>query len=585
MRRKAFLVLSTVSIVLLYCTAGLGAVDGIWSTTDGGQPLAGYIQTYTTHSILVILTPQGDDFYVFLDPDHRNGVDIAGLGNANEHLQLTFSGDTSASGTLTFADQSQRSVTLSRDFVSPDAGHEGDGIYQSAATINGAYLPAADAVSSYLQFYTTKSMIAIFTKDLVTYYVFLDDDYTDGVQVSDYIHGTSNLTMTFNQDGTVGATIDYPQNGSETWTLTKNFTAPDTSNGPSGDCDVGSTEAQEISDTIHDLFAASGETPASALLDALSTLLEGILSEEESTCPTVTTEPELNLFDPPSSMTITLNFGTGCMVGDLTVSGSAVIQLNNLDLNLFSSPINVDADFTATLNNLDIGAAEGAVNGTASGSLEIDLDGNLLGSEVELSGQVNLTSSNVTQGTTTLVSGGGTLVFDLDASSLDNIPFSATFTSNALTVMGNAINGSASANGTAKTSNNQLQQMDANLTFTNFGSTDVSLNGTAVVDATLSDTTSSIDLTTNMTITGAAGSHVAQTELLMTTDANDLMTINTSSQATNTFGDATLTITDMTVDLAQNCEYATGGEVVFTCPNQTSTTITYQGCDTPPVIN
>ena len=193
MRLKAFL-FPIVSIVLLYCTAVLGAVDGIWSTDGGAQPLVGYIQTYTTHSILVILTPQGVDFYVFLDPDHRDGVDIQGLDNANNHLQMTFSGDSSATGTLILEDQSQRSLILSRSFVSQDTGNAGGGIYQSAPTISSAYLPAADGVSACLQFYTTKSMIAIFTKDLVTYYVFLGEDYTDGVQVSDYIHGTDNLT-------------------------------------------------------------------------------------------------------------------------------------------------------------------------------------------------------------------------------------------------------------------------------------------------------------------------------------------------------------------------------------------------------
>jgi len=333
MKRKLLGVLSTVSIVFLLCTAASAAVDGIWFSEDGGQTLAGYVQTYTTHSILVILTPQGDDFHVFLDPDYRDGVDIEGLDNANKHLQLTFNGDSSAAGTLTLPGQSQRTLILSKSFSSPDSGHDGDGIYQSlAATMSSAYAPAADTVSAYVQFYTSKAMIAIFTKDLVTYYVFLDDDYTDGVQVSDYIHGTSNLSMTFNQDGTIGATIEYGQGGSEAWTLNKSFTAPDTSTGPSGDCDVGPQEAQDISNTIHDLFAVAGETPASSLLDALSTLMQSLLSETESQCPKVTL-PELS-FPLPDNMTITLDFGAGCTLGDLTVSGSAVINLTNLDIDL-----------------------------------------------------------------------------------------------------------------------------------------------------------------------------------------------------------------------------------------------------------
>jgi len=583
MRRKAFLFFSTVSIVFLFCTAGLGAVDGIWFTEDAGQTLAGYIQTYTANSILVILTPQGDDFHVFLDPDHRNGVDIEGLDNANKHLQLTFNSDSSATGTLTLPDQSQRSLILSRSFTSPDTGHQGDGIYQSPATMSGTYyLPAADAVSAYVQFYTAKSMIAIFTKDLVTYHVFLDDDYTDGVQqVSDYIHGAGNLTMTFNPDGTIGATIDYGQNGSEAWTLTKSYTAPDTSDGPSGDCDVGPQEAQEISDTIHNLFAVSGETPGGALLDALGALLQGILSDDDLTCPTVTL-PELS-FPLPSSMNITLDFGTGCTLGDLTVSGSAVIQLTNLNINFFSSPMEADGNFTLTLNNLDIQAAEGPVNGTAAGNFDVDIAGNFMASQVELSGQVNLTSSNIQQGGAQLVSGGGSLVFDIDATSMTNIPFTATFNSNGLTVMGNAINGSASATGTAATSNNQLQNVDADLTFTDFGSTEASLNGTASVQATLAEAQSTINLTTNMTITDPGGSYLAQTNIIMV-EMNDILTVNTSSQSASTFGNTTMTITDMTVDLAQNCGYPTAGEIIFICPNQTTTTITYQGCDTAPVV-
>ncbi|MBI4775095.1 MAG: hypothetical protein HY788_13120 [Deltaproteobacteria bacterium] len=583
MRRKAFLVFSTISIVFLFCTAGLAAeVDGIWFTEDAGQSLAGYIQTYTTHSILVILTPQGDDFHVFLDPDHRDGVDIAGLDNANKHLQLTFSGDSSATGTLTLPGQPQRSLILSRSFTSPDTGHVGDGIYQSPATMSSTFRPTADAVSCYLQFYTAKSMIAIFTKDLATYYVFLDNDYTDGVQVTDYIHGASNLTMTFNQDGTVGATIESGQNGSEAWTLTKSFTAPDVTNGIS-DCDVGPEEAQDISATLSTLYSVGGETPASALLDALSTLVQGILGGA-GTCPTVTFDPPLNLLNIPSSMTITLDFVTGCTLGDLTVSGSAVIQLDNLDIDLGSlTDIGVKGDFALTINNLDIGAAEGAVNGTATGNVDITVAGDITGTQVQLSGQVNLLSSSIQQGATQLLAGGGSLVFDLDATSMDNIPFTATFTSNGLTVMGNAINGSASATGTAAASNNQLQKIAADLTFTNFGSAEVSLNGTASIDAELSDAQSTANVTTDMTITGTTGSHLTQAELTFVV-LNDILTVNTSSQTTSTFGNTSLTITDMTVDLAQNCNYPTGGQIVFTCASQATTTITYQGCDTPPVV-
>ncbi len=159
--------------------------DGIWKNAD--QSMNFYIQTYETGSALVIATADLQNFQVFLDPDFSDGVDTDDLAGGGHHLTLSFSSSDQASAVLTLSGSGARNLSISKSFGTPSVSTH-DGIWKSPDC-------QAGTMNYYLQSYAAGSGIAIVTSDLSTFYVFLDPDLSDGMDVSDLAGKGAHLTL------------------------------------------------------------------------------------------------------------------------------------------------------------------------------------------------------------------------------------------------------------------------------------------------------------------------------------------------------------------------------------------------------
>lgn len=81
-------------MILLFAAAegALAGTDGIWKATDQSQNF--WIQTYTAGSALIVVTPDGNQYFVFLDPDVSDGFEAPELFGKNAKLTVIF-GDVS----------------------------------------------------------------------------------------------------------------------------------------------------------------------------------------------------------------------------------------------------------------------------------------------------------------------------------------------------------------------------------------------------------------------------------------------------------------------------------------------------------
>jgi len=204
-----------------------GAIDGIYKPTVNPESMNVYVQTYTTGSAVIILTPDAiSTWYAFLDTDWKSGItnpqDLTNLGHS---LSMDFTSDTEAAATLTPAGGNPVQYTLSKDFSAPDGSSTLDGIYKGIPTTN-----------LYLQTYSTKAAILIFSPDAQSWMVFLDTNWTDGIDVAndlaDYGH---SLSMTAVDSDSYTAVMQLGGGGSVSYVLDKQFSAPDTSQPPAAD--------------------------------------------------------------------------------------------------------------------------------------------------------------------------------------------------------------------------------------------------------------------------------------------------------------------------------------------------------------
>ena len=173
-----------------------GGYDGIWK--DAGPTMNFYVQTYAPGSVIVIATPNLSDFYVFLDSDVSDGVDVDDLAGAGHHLSLTFSSPTEASATMTLAGSAAKNYAIAREFRIP-ANPDADGIWKS---------PSCDAPTRnlYVQTYAAGSGIAIVTSDLQEFMVFLDSDTASGFEAEELSGKPFHLSLGFSGSPPEGAT-------------------------------------------------------------------------------------------------------------------------------------------------------------------------------------------------------------------------------------------------------------------------------------------------------------------------------------------------------------------------------------------
>ena len=191
--------------------------DGIFKPDD--QSVNAYVQTYTTGSVLVILTWDLNAWYAFLDEDWTDGiqdqVDLAGLG---QRLSMEFSETWRAQMTLTSVDGDVHTWSLTKRFRAPEPGSQVDGIYKLSD----------DSMNIFLQTYEQGSAVAVVTPDLDSWYAFVVPDWSEGIEnVVDLSGAGHHLTMNFTAANRASGVFSYADGISVFWSLIRKFKAPD----------------------------------------------------------------------------------------------------------------------------------------------------------------------------------------------------------------------------------------------------------------------------------------------------------------------------------------------------------------------
>ena len=96
--------------------------DGIWKNTTGTPEYSFYVQSYVGDAMLVIVAPNTDMFWVFLDADddYTNGFSAnEDLGGAPNRLTIDFTSDDEATAELTVDGELAATYTLERTFQAP----------------------------------------------------------------------------------------------------------------------------------------------------------------------------------------------------------------------------------------------------------------------------------------------------------------------------------------------------------------------------------------------------------------------------------------------------------------------------------
>ncbi len=183
--------------------------DGIWK--DVGPNMNFYIQTYVTGSALVLASPDLESYCVFLDSDFSDGVDVGDLAGQGHHLTVAFSDESHAVAVLTRAGTEPQTYEIFKNFGMPEDLSE-QGIWKDECP--------GGPMNHYVQTYDTGSAVVIVTQDLVHFYVFLDEDVTDGIDVTELSGKPYRLDIAF---GGLGDPMAAP--------IYRCFAAPETGSG------------------------------------------------------------------------------------------------------------------------------------------------------------------------------------------------------------------------------------------------------------------------------------------------------------------------------------------------------------------
>jgi len=206
--------------VVIYGALSVNVPDGIWKDAPVGAPSVNmnfYIQTYSTSSVLVIASPDGDTCYAFLDDDFNNGVDAPDQGNQGHRLKMNFTGQGIASAELTLSGQDPVSYTL-HSWYAASSSEDGNGLWKDAEQ------GSPSTFSIYRQTYDTSSMM-IASPDARAFLAFLNPDknYTGEVPS---LSGAASLACSFPSQDSGSARLTYAGQDPQDLTLTRWFKAP-----------------------------------------------------------------------------------------------------------------------------------------------------------------------------------------------------------------------------------------------------------------------------------------------------------------------------------------------------------------------
>ncbi|MBI4775263.1 MAG: formylglycine-generating enzyme family protein [Deltaproteobacteria bacterium] len=140
MKKTAGVLLLVFGFSFMIATSVTAGRSGIWKPSDGSNNF--YIQTYSTGSCVVIVTPDGEQFQVFLDGECVDEVGALEYFGRPASLNLTFTSDQAATADLLIESKATQYV-LDRSFEGDCLS--GDGAMGTIANSLGmrfAYIPA-----------------------------------------------------------------------------------------------------------------------------------------------------------------------------------------------------------------------------------------------------------------------------------------------------------------------------------------------------------------------------------------------------------------------------------------------------------
>ncbi|MBI4773682.1 MAG: S8 family serine peptidase [Deltaproteobacteria bacterium] len=211
---------------ILFTGASEAAFDGIWKNVRPDTPnptMNYYIQTYTEGSAVVIVTPDLSTFYVFLDENYSDGIDVDSMEGAGHHLAIVFFDQGEGRATLSISGETpESSSSIFKWYGSPVSGGL-NGIWKDAELSEGG------VVNMFFQNYDTGSAIAIITFDLVRFYTFIDDTFVNDFAAPDLSGSGASLTITFTTPTEAATVLTLPASETgkaQSETLFKWFAAP-----------------------------------------------------------------------------------------------------------------------------------------------------------------------------------------------------------------------------------------------------------------------------------------------------------------------------------------------------------------------
>ncbi|MBI4775262.1 MAG: formylglycine-generating enzyme family protein [Deltaproteobacteria bacterium] len=139
MRRTAGVMLLAIGFSLMIATSVVAGRSGIWKPADGSNNF--YIQTYSTGSCVVIVTPDGEHFQVFLDGQCGDEVVAFEYFGRPATLDLAFATDQAATADLVIEGKSTQ-YTLEQVFEGDCRSGDGaTGTITNSLGMAFAYIP------------------------------------------------------------------------------------------------------------------------------------------------------------------------------------------------------------------------------------------------------------------------------------------------------------------------------------------------------------------------------------------------------------------------------------------------------------
>lgn len=115
--------LAMLFLVLTLVAGNAWAVpDGIWKNTTGSPAYNFYVQTYVGNNMLVVIAPNAEVFWAFMDADadYTNGFEAnEDMNLAPRTLTINFISDDRATAELTFENGWRYTYMLERTFKAP----------------------------------------------------------------------------------------------------------------------------------------------------------------------------------------------------------------------------------------------------------------------------------------------------------------------------------------------------------------------------------------------------------------------------------------------------------------------------------